>query len=108
MLLQVILLDWLRENKNKFIFYKIYINYNIITSTGGTKTNKPYYSLWIYQKESILKYYNLIGFNIKRKQQRLGNQVKYIKSRAEVTKMTDDATDRNTVFVGSRPFMNSN
>lgn len=87
------------------LFIKSNIHYNIITSISGTKTNKPYYSLWIYQKESILKYYSLIGFNIKRKQQRLENQVKYIKSRAEVTKMTEQ--DKNTVFVGSRPFMKS-
>lgn len=61
--------------------------------------------LGIHKRESILKYYSLIGFNIKRKQQRLEDQVKYIKSRAEVTKMTEDVADRNTVFVGSRPFM---
>lgn len=82
-------------------------------SFEGYITNKNYYILGIYKKESILKYYKLIGFNINRKQERLVKQVNYIKFRMGVTKMTEEnrigrIEEKNTIFVGSRPFMKSN
>lgn len=70
--------------------------------------NRPIYILHIHKMESILKYYNLIGFNIQRKQERLIKQINYIKYRMGVTKMTEERQrqeERNTIFVGSRPFM---
>jgi len=74
--------------------------------------NKLIYVLHIYKMESILKYYFLIGFSIQRKQERLVKQIDYIQTRRKVTKMTEEKPrreeDRNTIFVGARPFMKSN
>lgn len=71
--------------------------------------SKPIYVLWIHKKESILKYYSLISFNILRKQKRLVKQINYIKMKSEVKKMDERPErkdeDMHTVFIGSKPFM---
>lgn len=79
-----------------------------VTKTRPIRThpgNRPFYKLWIHKRENVIKFHSLIGFNINRKQERLEKQINYIKSRSGVTKMIDNIADRNTVFVGDRPFM---
>ncbi len=72
------------------------------------KDLKNYYALYIYKKESILKFYSSIGFSINRKQQRLEEQIGYIKL-VEETKMEKEHkkynTEPHTVFIGNKPFM---
>ena len=82
-------------NMNLINLIKSLLNSMVIESKiNMTKTRpirnylggRPIYILHIHRRESILKYYNLIGFNIQRKQERLIRQADYIKTRTEVRK----------------------
>ncbi len=62
--------------------------------------------------ESKKRFKNIIGFSIKRKQERLINHLAKKENKKyglEVTKMSDEVhnsdEDNHTVFVGSKPFM---
>ena len=89
-----------------------------LSGIGNFKTNKYYYTLSVYKKESIINFYKYIRFSIQRKQERLIKQIDSIKIRMEVQQMEDEISekviekqredrDNHTVFIGLKPFMKS-
>ena len=52
---------------------------NYVIKINDEQVKKNYYSINIYKKESIINFYDYVGFSIYRKQQRLQNQVNLIR-----------------------------